>query len=83
MWPPRILVEFLLAPTVPSPPRPQNLHSTVPAAEVIGAGFTSGKLKFVTSSMIPTVKRAFGASFCNSVYTAKIDEGGVSLEPSP
>ena len=40
-----ILVEFLLAPTVPSPPSPQNLHSTVPGAEVIGAGLTSGNDK--------------------------------------
>ena len=75
-----IFVEFLLAPTVPSPPSPQNLHSTVPSAAVIGAGFTSGKLKFVTSSTIPIVKRAFGASFSNSLYTANKLEGGVSLE---
>ena len=58
-----IFVEFLLAPTVPSPPNPQNLHSTVPGAEVIGAGFTSGKDKFVTSSTIPIVKRGLGLSF--------------------
>ena len=32
-----ILMEFLLAPTVPSPPRPQNLHSMVPSAAVLGA----------------------------------------------
>ena len=78
-----IFVEFLLAPTVPSPPRPQNLHSTVPSAAVIGAGFTSGKLKLVTSSTIPIVKRGFGASFSNSLYTANTEEGGVSLEPRP
>ena len=29
-------MEFLFAPTVPSPPRPQNLHSMVPAAAVFG-----------------------------------------------
>ena len=29
-----ILMEFLFAPTVPSPPRPQNLHSMVPGAAV-------------------------------------------------
>ena len=31
-----ILMEFLFAPTVPSPPRPQNLHSMVPSAAVLG-----------------------------------------------
>ena len=36
-----ILMEFLFAPTVPSPPRPQNLHSVVPSAAVFGAGFSS------------------------------------------
>ena len=51
-----ILVEFLFAPTVPSPPRPQNLHSLVPGAEVIGAGLTSGRLRLVTSSVMPMVK---------------------------
>ena len=67
VWSPMIFVEFLLAPTVPSPPRPQNLHSTVPGADVIGAGLTSGKDKFVTSSTIPIVKRLFGASFSSSL----------------
>ena len=62
-----ILVEFLLAPTVPSPPRPQNLHSLVPGAEVMGAGLTSGRLRLVTSSVMPMVKRDFGASFSSSV----------------
>ena len=83
VWSPIILVEFLLAPTVPSPPRPQNLHSLVPAAEVIGAGLTSGSERLVTSSTIPIVNLFLGASFSNSLYTAKIDEGGVSLEPRP
>ena len=83
VWSPIIFVEFLFAPTVPSPPRPQNLHSTVPLADVIGAGLTSGKLNFVTSSTIPIVNLAFGASFSSSLYTANTDEGGVSLEPRP
>ena len=55
-----ILTEFLLAPTVPSPPRPQNLHSLVPAAAVMGAGLTSGRDRPVTSSVMPRVKRSFG-----------------------
>ena len=78
-----IFVEFLLAPTVPSPPRPQNLHSTVPGAEVIGAGLTSGSERLVTSSTIPIVNLFFGSSFSNSLYTANTDEGGVSFEPKP
>ena len=83
VWSPIILVEFLLAPTVPSPPRPQNLHSTVPAAEVIGAGLTSGSERLVTSSTIPIVNLFLGSSLRSSVYTANTDEGGVSLEPRP
>ena len=67
VWSPIIFVEFLLAPTVPSPPSPQNLHSTVPAAAVIGAGFTSGNERFVTSSTIPIVKRDFGVAFSSSL----------------
>ena len=55
-----ILTEFLFAPTVPSPPRPQNLHSLVPAAAVMGAGLTSGRDRKVTSSVMPRVKRSLG-----------------------
>ena len=60
VWSPMILTEFLFAPTVPSPPRPQNLHSLVPAAAVMGAGLTSGRDRKVTSSVIPRVKRSLG-----------------------
>jgi len=83
VWSPMIFVEFLLAPTVPSPPRPQNLHSFVPGADVIGAGLTSGSERFVTSSTIPIVNLCLGASFSSSVYTANTEEGGVSLDPNP
>ena len=41
VWSPMILMEFLFAPTVPSPPRPQNLQEMVPAGAVLGAGFSS------------------------------------------
>ena len=34
-----ILMEFLLAPTVPSPPRPQNLQEMVPAGVGVGHVF--------------------------------------------
>ena len=57
-----IFIEFLFAPTVPSPPRPQNLQAIVPAGAVSGAGFSSRE-RPVTSSVIPIVKPFFGASF--------------------
>ena len=38
VWSPMILMEFLLAPTVPSPPSPQNLQLIVPFGSCIGSG---------------------------------------------
>ena len=55
VWSPMILMEFLFAPTVPSPPRPQNLHSMVPSAAVFGQFLSSGRERFVTSSTMPMV----------------------------
>ena len=78
-----ILTEFLFAPTVPSPPRPQNLLSMVSEAAVLGAAGSSGSDRFVTSSTMPTVNSRFGASFLSSSKMAKTDAGGVSLEPRP
>ncbi len=49
-----ILIALLLAPTVPSDPNPQNLHSTVPSA-VVWIVLVIGSDVFVTSSTIPTV----------------------------
>ena len=66
-----ILIEFLLAPTVPSPPKPQNLQEIVPAAAVSGAGFSSSE-RPVTSSTIPIVKLFFGSSCARFSYTAKM-----------
>ena len=83
VWSPMILMEFLFAPTVPSPPRPQNLHSTVPAAAVLGLAGSSGSDRLVTSSTMPTVNSRAGASFSSSLYTANTDEGGVSFEARP
>jgi len=54
-----ILMEFLLAPTVPSEPRPQNLQEVVPFGVVLGFSFIFRE-SFVTSSSMPTVKRFFG-----------------------
>ena len=44
----------LLAPTVPSDPKPQNLQRVVPAGAVEIVSFTGKDLK-VTSSSIPMV----------------------------
>ena len=73
----------LVAPTVPSPPRPQNLHSIVPGAAVFGQLESSGRERPVTSSTMPSVNSRQGSSFSSSVNTAKTDAGGVSFEPSP
>ena len=75
---PIILMEFLLAPTVPSAPRPQNLQLMVPSG-VVTRGAPISRDKFVTSSTIPSV------NFCFVVfsYTATICAGVVSLEPRP
>ena len=61
-----ILMEFLFAPTVPSPPRPQNMQETVPFGAVSGAE-VSRRESLVTSSTMPTVKRAFGLALASSL----------------
>ena len=55
MFSPIILILFLFAETVPSEPKPKNLHSIVPFGRVLICFFT-GIDVFVTSSVIPTVK---------------------------
>ena len=83
VWSPMILIEFLLAPTVPSPPRPQNLHSMVPGAAVLGVSAASGRLRPVTSSTMPRVNSRLGSSALSYSKMANADAGGVSLEPRP
>ena len=73
-----ILIEFLLAPTVPSEPRPQNLHAVVPAGAVSGLSVISSE-RFVTSSLMPIVNLGFVVL----LYTAMICSGVVSFEPRP
>ena len=51
-------MEFLLAPTVPSAPSPQNLQDVVPAGVVDGL-VVRGRERLVTSSTIPIVKIFF------------------------
>ena len=58
MWSPIILTEFLLAPTVPSAPSPQNLQEVVPSGAVDGFSVISSE-RLVTSSLIPMVNLGF------------------------
>ena len=60
VWSPMILMEFLLAPTVPSEPRPQNLQQTVPSAAVSMWSCIGRELSF-TSSTMPMVKSLRGS----------------------
>ncbi len=77
-----ILIAILFAPTVPSDPRPQNLHEIFPSgAEVKPA--TSGMDRKVTSSFIPIVKLFFGESDASIWYTPAICAGVVSLDARP
>ena len=77
-----ILMLFLLAPTVPSDPRPQNLQETVPGLSVSGCS-GMGRLRPVTSSVMPMVKPFFGSAASSSRYTARICPGSVSLLERP
>ncbi len=71
VWSPIIFIASLLAPTVPSEPRPQNLHLTVPGEETFIIAGVSKDLN-VTSSTIPIVKSFFGSSALRLSYTANI-----------
>ena len=50
-----ILIEFLLAPTVPSAPRPKKIARTTSSASMSKSG-SYGSEVWVTSSTMPTVK---------------------------
>ena len=52
VWSPIILIALLLAPTVPSEPKPQNLQAVVPSAVVSISSEIGNEVK-VTSSLIP------------------------------
>ena len=67
VWSPIILIEFLLAPTVPSEPRPQNLQQVVHSGVVLGFS-PMGSERPVTSSSIPIVNLGFSVL----LYTAMI-----------
>jgi len=53
---PIILIASWFAPTVPSAPRPQNIHCAVSTGTGSNFSIGSGKFVNVTSSSIPTVK---------------------------
>ena len=77
-----ILIEFLLAPTVPSAPNPKNIARTALSDSIMKCGSTSRLLK-VTSSLIPTVKWFLGRSLLSSSNTALHIAGVNSLDDSP
>ena len=77
-----ILIESLLAPTVPSEPRPQNLQAELPSADVTGFS-TLGSERFVTSSVIESVNPLTGSLASRFLYVAMISAGIVSFEPRP
>ena len=77
-----ILMADLFAPTVPSEPRPQNLHCTVPSGVVESDGPT-GRDSPVTSSSMPTTKWFLALAFFMLSYTAWTMFGRNSLEPRP
>jgi hypothetical protein len=75
-----ILIEFLLAPTVPSR-QTQNLHSIVPGAAVVRDTSLGGIIRDVVNYTYGKLR--LGLSFLSSLYTANTLEGGVSFEPKP
>ena len=77
-----IFIADLFAPTVPSDPRPQNLHLFVPF-EVILTFSSTGSDSPVTSSTIDIVKLSFGFSDMIFLNTVRRCVGVVSFEPSP
>ena len=56
---PIIFMASLLAPTVPSEPKPQNLHLMVPSEATFIFSLSSSEVK-VTSSFIPMVNLSLG-----------------------
>ena len=69
VWSPIIFIALLLAPTVPSEPRPQNLQAVVPSGVASISSVTSKEV-LVTSSTIPIVKPFLGSSLAKLAKTA-------------
>jgi hypothetical protein len=72
---------FLLAPTVPSAPRPKKTALVVRADSMSRS--VHGRLVPQTSSTMPTVNRGRGCGAASSVRTAATMPGVNSLDPSP
>ncbi len=79
---PMILMVFLLAPTVPSEPKPKNLARINPSGAASKVSVTSKEV-LVTSSVMPTVNRVLGLSKVKLSNTALAMDGVNSLEPKP
>ncbi len=47
VWSPMIFTLFLLAPTVPSAPSPQNLHALVPSGDTSGYSDGAGTVRYI------------------------------------
>ena len=73
---------FLLAPTVPSEPRPQNLQLTTPSPSGYSAP-ASSRDRWVTSSTMPMVKLFTGFAARRFSKAAAIWAGVVSFEDRP
>ena len=82
VWFPIILIAFLLAPTVPSEPSPQNLQLVIEGVWRIKS-FISGKEVWFTSSSIPTVKLSFGFAIDKFSKIAYTCAGVTSFPPTP
>ena len=79
---PTIFTEVLLAPTVPSDPRPKNTARS-PSASSVEKPVSTGRLVRETSSAIPTVKWLRGRSAARLSSTALAIAGVNSLEARP
>jgi hypothetical protein len=77
-----ILIEFRLALTVPSLPRPKNTARMTSSGSVENERSTA-RLVFVTSSTIPTVKWFLGSATSSSANTAAAIAGVNSFDESP
>ena len=77
-----ILIEFLLAPTVPSAPRPKKTPRVTLAGSVSNSG-SHLRERCVTSSTMPTVKPRFGFAFVSSSKTPLTIAGVNSFEARP
>ena len=77
-----ILMLFLLAPTVPSDPRPQNFRLLMSLGVVSGSS-VMGRLLWVTSSTMPIVKPWMGCAAVRFRKAESTAPGVVSLLPRP